>query len=365
MLAFHQLSDWKCDWNLADCSFTKVQTSDPVILRRESETERLKHSIPSTLMERTDSTTAMLSLVGYAGESDKSEDEDDDDVGSSAVDNISDEDADNSRPPSRAPDNSQVEDENSSSSIPDSRKPPIVPRRQNLKAKRLVSYGPDEEEKSDSDKEESGDEAIREDLDILDKRLDSSLNVEIASSLSRSVQNKSADEIEIPSEPPGKCSKHLQEKIAKLYEKTKREGSNLIASIQRKKEFRNPSIYEKLIEFCHIDEKGTNYPPEVYDPYCWGKESYYDALDKAQKAEMEKREKERKERTKIEFVTGTKKITTDGPSEEKKRKTKWDTQPQVVTVPGIRTAVTLTTTATGTKSTIIPAVGNITKKPVK
>lgn len=97
-------------------------------------------SIPSTLMERTDSTTAMLSLVGYAGESDKSEDEDDDDVGSSAVDNISDEDADNSRPPSRAPDNSQVEDENSSSSIPDSRKPPIVPRRQNLKGQFIFVF---------------------------------------------------------------------------------------------------------------------------------------------------------------------------------------------------------------------------------
>lgn len=40
------------------------------------------------------------------------------------------------------------------------------------------------------------------------------------------------------------------------------------------------SIYEKLIEFCGIDEKGTNYPPELYDPSIWGKESYYDALGK-------------------------------------------------------------------------------------
>lgn len=52
-------------------------------------------------------------------------------------------------------------------------------------------------------------------------------------------------------------------------------------------------------------------------------------------------------------------------AEEKKRKTKWDTQPQAVAAPGIRTNVTLTTAATGTKSTVIPAVGNIMKKPVK
>ena len=38
------------------------------------------------------------------------------------------------------------------------------------------------------------------------------------------------------------------------------------------------SIYEKLIEFCGIDEKGTNYPPELYDPSIWGKESFYDCL---------------------------------------------------------------------------------------
>lgn len=36
--------------------------------------------------------------------------------------------------------------------------------------------------------------------------------------------------------------------------------------IQRKKEFRNPSIYEKLIQFCAIDELGTNYPKDMFDP---------------------------------------------------------------------------------------------------
>ena len=57
-----------------------------------------------------------------------------------------------------------------------------------------------------------------------------------------------------------------------------------------------------MIEFCGIDEKGTNYPPELFDTSIWGKESYYDALDKSQKADMEKREKDRKERTKVVFM---------------------------------------------------------------
>jgi hypothetical protein len=31
--------------------------------------------------------------------------------------------------------------------------------------------------------------------------------------------------------------------------------------IQQRKQFRNPSIYEKLIDHLDIEEIGTNYPP--------------------------------------------------------------------------------------------------------
>lgn len=41
----------------------------------------------------------------------------------------------------------------------------------------------------------------------------------------------------------------------------------------------------------------------------WGRDSYYDELAKAQKQEMDKREKDKKDRTKVEFVSGTKKIS--------------------------------------------------------
>lgn len=79
--------------------------------------------------------------------------------------------------------------------------------------------------------------------------------------------------------------------------------------IQRKKELHNPSLYEKLIQFCSIDEIGTNYPKDVFDPHSWSEGSYYEALAKAQKIEMDKSVKAKRERTKVEFVTGTKKGT--------------------------------------------------------
>lgn len=50
----------------------------------------------------------------------------------------------------------------------------------------------------------------------------------------------------------------LQENIARICRKS--QGS-LDAAIQNKKEFRNPSIYDKLLSHVGLNEKGTNYPP--------------------------------------------------------------------------------------------------------
>ncbi|XP_049715971.1 SAP30-binding protein isoform X4 [Elephas maximus indicus] len=202
----------------------------------------------------------------------------------------------------------------------------------------------------------------------------------------------------------------LQDKIQKLYERKIKEGMDMNYIIQRKKEFRNPSIYEKLIQFCAIDELGTNYPKDMFDPHGWSEDSYYEALAKAQKIEMDKLEKAKKERTKaycrdvsaapgdrscpspvragttsswIEFVTGTKKGTTTNATatttttastavaDAQKRKSKWDSaipvttiaQPTILTTTATLPAVvTVTTSASGSKTTVISAVGTIVKK---
>ncbi|XP_019359021.1 PREDICTED: SAP30-binding protein isoform X4 [Crocodylus porosus] len=209
---------------------------------------------------------------------------------------------------------------------------------------------------------------------------------ELVASFSERVRNMSPDEIKIPPEPPGRCSNQLQDKIQKLYERKMKEGMDMNYIIQRKKEFRNPSIYEKLIQFCSIDELGTNYPKDMFDPHGWSEDSYYEALAKAQKIEMDKLEKAKKERTKIEFVTGTKKGTTTnasstttttastavgGKKDAQKRKSKWDSaipvttiaQPTILTTTATLPAVvTVTTSASGSKTTVISAVGTIVKK---
>lgn len=147
-------------------------------------------------------------------------------------------------------------------------------------------------------------------------------------SFHKTLEGLNPTEIVIPPEPPGRCSESVLAKMERLKEK-KIMGMDMVQLIQRRKDFRNPSIYEKLIDHCSIDEFGTNFPPDVYDPHAWGPESYYESLSEAQKILMTKRETERKERTKVEFVTGTAKKTATDTSVVKgdegiRKRSKWD-----------------------------------------
>ncbi|NXS19105.1 S30BP protein, partial [Mystacornis crossleyi] len=156
-----------------------------------------------------------------------------------------------------------------------------------------------EDDYSETEKPEAGDLKKFPEVEERDPQ-------DLVVSFSDRVWNMSPNEIKIPPEPPGRCSNQLQDKIEKLYEMKMKEGMDVNYMIQRKKEFHNPSLYEKLIQFCSIDEIGTNYPKDMFDPHSWSEDSYYEALAKAQKTEMDKL-KAKRERTKIEYVTGTKK----------------------------------------------------------
>uniref|UniRef100_H0YWU8 SAP30 binding protein n=1 Tax=Taeniopygia guttata TaxID=59729 RepID=H0YWU8_TAEGU len=161
----------------------------------------------------------------------------------------------------------------------------------------------DGDEEGYEEEEEDGNSRRSEDDNSQTEKPEERDPQELVLSFSETVWNMSPDEIKIPPEPLGSCSNQLQDKIKKLYEWKMKEGIDMNYIIQNKKEFCNPSIYEKLIQFCSIDEIGTNYPKDMFDPHSWSEDSYYEALAKAQKTEMDKLKKAKEERTKIEFVT--------------------------------------------------------------
>lgn len=71
-------------------------------------------------------------------------------------------------------------------------------------------------------------------------------------------ENEEDDSIQLPPEPLGHCSMDLQEKILRLHERMQNNVLDMNAVIQQRKDFRNPSIYEKLIQYCGINELGTH-----------------------------------------------------------------------------------------------------------
>jgi len=99
---------------------------------------------------------------------------------------------------------------------------------------------------------------------------------------------------QLPPEPEGLCNPRLQKHVNEMWNRQKERAYDMNAVIQSKKSFRNPSIYEKLIQHCGIDEHGTNFPKDLYDGHLFGEESYYDQLAKAQN-EMEKKDQKVRE----------------------------------------------------------------------
>lgn len=71
------------------------------------------------------------------------------------------------------------------------------------------------------------------------------------------------ENIKLPEAPKEQCSQRLQEKIAKVYTRMTHYGYNINDDIQNNKKFKNPSIYEKLIEHYDIDEFGSSFPSVV------------------------------------------------------------------------------------------------------
>jgi len=214
----------------------------------------------------------------------------------------------------------------------------------------LVSYGDIQDENDDKDVE-NVDMEIETDEESKDESSGLNKSGGSADNNDSGVLNRSNSVVvdawtgggRLPDEPTGKCSEKVQENVNKLYKKKLEYNYDLNRIIQLKKEFRNPSIYEKLIQFCEIDETGTNLPKELYDGHLFGKESYYDELAKVQKLDMEKREKAAKDRNaKIEHSKEVLAAKVDAT----KRKSKWDQGP------GIQPPIAKT----------IPAFGALPKK---
>lgn len=95
------------------------------------------------------------------------------------------------------------------------------------------------------------------------------------------------EEVKLPPSPPERCSEEDEERFRSYFER-KAAGVDLNLMIQKRRDFKNPSMYEKLIEAFDVDELGSNFKKSVFDPHGFSKDCFYDQISIMQKEAMEK-----------------------------------------------------------------------------
>ncbi|RLM92364.1 uncharacterized protein C2845_PM08G26100 [Panicum miliaceum] len=100
-----------------------------------------------------------------------------------------------------------------------------------------------------------------------------------------------------------KCSAALQQKINRFLA-YKRAGKSFNAEVRNRKDYRNPDFLQHAVRYQEIDQIGTCFIKDVFDPYGYDKADYYDEIEADMKRELERKEQERKKSPKVEFIPG-------------------------------------------------------------
>ncbi|KAI3383268.1 hypothetical protein SNEBB_010496 [Seison nebaliae] len=85
--------------------------------------------------------------------------------------------------------------------------------------------------------------------------------------------------VKMPPKPYGRASTELQKKFKKTNQLT---NNTINEQIESCIDYRNPSIYEHLINHVKIEENDSNFPPTFYSPTKWPDSSYYNQLSDTQ-----------------------------------------------------------------------------------
>ncbi|CAL2035211.1 unnamed protein product [Caenorhabditis brenneri] len=89
-------------------------------------------------------------------------------------------------------------------------------------------------------------------------------------------------EIRIPPPPAGEVNPRLQQVFVNAFEQKAR-GADLNKQIQGNPKYNNPMIYTTFIETFNIDEKGTNFAKNIFDPHVFPENCFYDVIGDEQR----------------------------------------------------------------------------------
>ncbi|KAI3429437.1 hypothetical protein D9Q98_005531 [Chlorella vulgaris] len=91
-------------------------------------------------------------------------------------------------------------------------------------------------------------------------------------------------------EPPeGECDPVMQARVANWLYLQRTRGKFINDEIRKSRGYRNPEFFSKMVEHLEIEQYGTAFAPEVYDPAALPPQDYLDALQKEWAGEEERR----------------------------------------------------------------------------
>ncbi|CAM9972175.1 unnamed protein product, partial [Heterosigma akashiwo] len=68
---------------------------------------------------------------------------------------------------------------------------------------------------------------------------------------------------QLPEEPTEECKPELQQRVTEYLTLAREKGYDLTDNLKKKKEFGNPQILQKVVDFFGIDDISSNYPKEI------------------------------------------------------------------------------------------------------
>ncbi|MED6144967.1 hypothetical protein PIB30_020438 [Stylosanthes scabra] len=116
---------------------------------------------------------------------------------------------------------------------------------------------------------------------------------------------KSEDPLDrfLPPPPKAKCSEELQRKINKFLE-YKKAGKSFNAEVRNRKNYRNPDFLLHAVRYQEIDQIGSCFSKDVFDPHGYDSSNFYDEIEADMRRESERKEQEKKKAQKVDFISG-------------------------------------------------------------
>lgn len=103
--------------------------------------------------------------------------------------------------------------------------------------------------------------------------------------------------------PPGESDPEAQRKVAKWLD-LQSQGRSLASQLRASRDYRNPEFFSKMVEYWEIDQYGTAFNSEVYDPTSLPAEDRIQALQEEWAQEETRRRTVRAATGRVEFTKG-------------------------------------------------------------